>query len=66
MLTPPDEGAFQFWYKGKVYLAEAGLGALPGADAKDLKVTWWKLVRNKAGRMGWTSSDKFLNADACG
>lgn len=66
MLTPLGEGAYLFWYRGKVYQSGPDLAAMPGADGKALQATWWKQVRNKAGRTGWTSADGFDNADACG
>lgn len=67
MLTPLGEGAYLFWYKGKVY--QAGTVAMqgnPGIEGKGMTLTWWKQVRNKAGKIGWTQSDRFRNADACG
>jgi hypothetical protein len=39
---------------------------MPGVEGKGMSLTWWKLVRNKAGKMGWTRSERFRNADACG
>ena len=39
---------------------------MPGVDGKGMTLTWWKQVKNKAGKMGWTTSVKFQNADACG
>lgn len=66
MLTPLGEGAYLFWYQGKVYHSGVGLAAMPGVDGKGMKLTWWKQVRNKAGKTGWTRSDNFKNADACG
>jgi hypothetical protein len=66
MLTPLGEGAYQFWYQGKVYQSGIDLIAMPGVDASDAKLTWWKQVKNKAGKTGWTKSDRFKNADACG
>jgi hypothetical protein len=38
----------------------------PGIEGKGMTLTWWKQVRNKAGKTGWTKSDHFKNADACG
>ncbi|GAB2839932.1 hypothetical protein GCM10027277_03600 [Pseudoduganella ginsengisoli] len=66
MLAPLGEGSYLFWYRGKVYTSGAGLAAMPGVDGKDAKMTWWKQVENKAGKRGWTASDEFSNADACG
>ena len=67
MLTPLGEGAYLFWYKGKVYLAGSiEMQGNPGIDGKGMTLTWWKQVRNKAGKIGWTKSDRFRNADACG
>ncbi|MTW10194.1 hypothetical protein GM658_06220 [Pseudoduganella eburnea] len=66
MLSPLGEGAYLFWYRGKVYSSGTGLAAMPGADGKDARMTWWKQVKNKAGKRGWTTSDKFSNADSCG
>lgn len=67
MLTPLGEGAYLFWYKGKVY--EAGsidMQGNPGIEGKGMTLTWWKQVRNKAGQTGWTTSRDFGNVDACG
>lgn len=66
MLTPLGEGAYLFWYRGKVYHSGPELAALPGVGGKALRTTWWKQVRNKAGRTGWASADDFANADDCG
>lgn len=66
MLSPLGEGSFLFWYQGKVYQSGLDLAAMPGADARAAKMTWWKQVRNKSGKLGWTTSDKFNNVDACG
>jgi hypothetical protein len=66
MLTPLGEGAYRFWYRGKVYTSGADLQAMPGVEGKDLVMTWWKQVRNKSGRTGWTRSDAFDHVDACG
>ena len=66
MLAPLGEGFYRFWYRGKVYSSGIDLAAMPGVDGKGMTLTWWKLVRNKAGKMGWTRSDHFQNADACG
>jgi hypothetical protein len=66
MLTPLGEGSYRFWYKGKVYQSGIDLAAMPGVEGKTMKLTWWKQVRNKAGKVGWTKSEKFGNIDACG
>jgi len=66
MLSPLGEGAYLFWYQGKVYTSGIELAAMPGVDGKDAIITWWKQVENKAGKRGWTRSNDFLNADACG
>jgi hypothetical protein len=66
MLTPLGEGAYLFWYQGKVYQSAIDLAAMPGVEGKGMTLTWWKQVRNKAGKTGWTRSDHFQNADACG
>jgi hypothetical protein len=66
MLSPLGEGSYLFWYRGKIYESGGDLGAMPGVDGRDAKMIWWKLVKNKAGKKGWTDSDKFRNADACG
>lgn len=66
MLAPLGEGAYLFWYQGRVYQSGIDLAAMPGVDGKGMELTWWKQVRNKAGKTGWTKSDKFKNADACG
>ncbi|MBP1202342.1 hypothetical protein JOD97_000356 [Duganella sp. 1411] len=66
MLSPLGEGFYLFWYRGKVYTSGVGLATMPGADGKGAKMTWWKQVENKAGKRGWTTSDKFSNADSCG
>jgi len=66
LLSPLGEGAYLFWYRGKVYRSSTDLAAMPGVDAAGARMTWWKQVRNKAGKKGWTLSDKFSNADACG
>ncbi len=65
-LSPLGEGAFLFWYQGKVYRSSIDLASMPAADGKEAKMVWWKQVKNKAGKKGWTTSDKFSNADACG
>jgi hypothetical protein len=66
MLSPLGEGAYLFWYHGKVYESGAGLEAMPGVDASGSQMVWWKLIRNKAGKSGWTQSSSFTNVDACG
>ncbi len=66
MLSPLGEGSYLFWYQGKVYESGNGLAAMPGVDGRDAKFAWWKLVKDKAGRRGWTQSDKFGSVDACG
>lgn len=65
-LSPLGEGAYLYWYRGKVYKSGIDMAAMPGADAQGAKMTWWKLVRNQAGGVGWTRSDQFQNVDACG
>jgi hypothetical protein len=66
MLAPLGEGFYLFWYQGKVYRSGIELAALPGVKGDGMTLTWWKQVRNKAGKTGWTQSDHFQNADACG
>lgn len=67
LLTPLGEGAYRFWYKGKVYTAGSiEMQGNPGIEGKGMTLTWWKQVRNKAGRTGWTASRDFGNVDACG
>lgn len=66
MLAPLGEGSYLFWYQGKVYRSGIELAAMPGVEGKGMTLTWWKQVRNKAGKTGWTQSDHFQNADACG
>lgn len=66
MLSPLGEGAYLFWYRGKIYTSGTDLAAMPGVDGKDAQFTWWKLVKNKHGKKGWTTSEKFKGADACG
>lgn len=65
-LAPLGEGTYLFWYQGKVYRSGLDLGALTLAAGKELRMTWWKQVKNKAGKIGWTASEHFSNADACG
>jgi hypothetical protein len=66
MLAPLGEGAYRFWYRGKVYRSGIDLAAMPGVEGKGMTLVWWKLVRNKAGEIGWTRSERFRNADAWG
>ncbi|MES2126542.1 MAG: hypothetical protein V4463_04665 [Pseudomonadota bacterium] len=66
MLSPLGEGAYLFWYEGKVYRSGNDLRGMPEVDGAQLDMTWWKHVKNKAGKTGWTHSDKFNHADACG
>lgn len=67
MLAPLGEGAYLFWYKGKVYSAGSSvMQGNPGIEGTGMTLTWWKQVRNKAGQTGWTTSDHFRNVDACG
>ena len=65
MLAPLGEGFYLFWYQGKVYRSGIGLAALPGVEGNGMTLTWWKQVRNKTGKTGWTQSNHFQNADAC-
>lgn len=65
-LVPLGEGAYRFWYHGKVYQSGIAVQALPTVEGSELKLTWWKMVRNSAGQHGWTRSDKFQHMDACG
>lgn len=67
LLTPLGEGAYKFWYRGKVYQARSGaMPANPDTGGKGMTPAWWKQVRNNAGKTGWTKSDDFSNVDACG
>lgn len=66
MLAPLGEGFYLFWYQGKVYRSGIDLAAMPGVEGKGMTMTWWKHVRNKSGKTGWTKSNHFQNADACG
>jgi hypothetical protein len=66
MLAPLGEGFFLFWYQGKVYQSGLDLAAMPGVDGAGAKMIWWKLIRNKSGKSGWTVSNRFTNVDACG
>ena len=65
-LSPLGEGQYLFWYQGKVYRSGGDLASMPGVDARDARMTWWKLVKNRAGNSGWTHSDRFRHVDACG
>lgn len=60
------EGAYLFWYHGKVYDSGAMMATEFFQPGGSPETVWWKKVRNKAGKTGWSSSDKFGNADACG
>lgn len=64
-LAPLGEGAFLFWYHGKVYRSSIDLGSSAAAGARPPRISWWKLVRNQAGQSGWTRSDHFKHVDAC-
>lgn len=66
LLAPKGEGSYLFWYEGKVYQSGSELSGMPGVDGRGAKLIWWKQVRNKAGKSGWTTSEKFQNIDACG
>lgn len=66
MLAPMGEGSYLFWYDGKVYQSGQDLAGMQGVDGRDAKMIWWKQVRNKAGKSGWTVSEKFQHIDACG
>lgn len=66
MLSPLGEGAYLFWYQGKVYESGNALTAMEGVDGRGSKMTWWKLIKNRANKTGWTQSEKFSNVDACG
>lgn len=67
LLTPLGEGAYLFWYKGKVYEAHGHeMQSLGGVDGKGMTLTWWQQVRNKAGQTGWARDGQFRNIDACG
>lgn len=66
MLSPLGEGFYLFWYQGKVYQSGLALAAMPGVDGREAKMIWWKLVKNRKGKTGWTNSSKFNNVDACG
>jgi hypothetical protein len=65
MLSPLGEGYYLFWYQGKVYRSGGDLAATPGVEGREFKMTWWKLVKNSDGKIGWTNSSKFNNADDC-
>ncbi|WP_332848643.1 hypothetical protein [Massilia sp. S19_KUP03_FR1] len=66
MLAPVGEGSYLFWYEGKVYRSGNNLAGMPGVDGRGAKMVWWKQVRNKTGKSGWTLSQKFQHVDACG
>jgi len=66
ILSPLGEGDWLFWYRDRVYRSGDALASVIAAQAQPLKARWWKLVKNHAGAEGWTASDKFRNADACG
>ncbi|WP_061941962.1 hypothetical protein [Collimonas pratensis] len=66
VVSPLGEGSYLFWYEGKIYQSGNNLAGMPGVDGRAAKMTWWKQVRNKSGKSGWTASDKFKNVDACG
>ncbi|WP_426110347.1 hypothetical protein [Massilia sp. PWRC2] len=66
MVSPLGEGAYLFWYQGKVYKSGTDLAGMPGVDAGAAKFVWWKQVRNSASKSGWTRSEKFKAVDACG
>jgi hypothetical protein len=66
MVSPLGEGSYLFWYQGKIYQSGNDLAGMPGVDGSEAKMTWWKQVRNKSGKRGWTTSDKFMNVDTCG
>jgi hypothetical protein len=66
MVAPLGEGTYRFWYRGKFYTSGEALTTMPGVEAREASFIWWKQVRNKAGRSGWTSSEKFTHVDACG
>jgi hypothetical protein len=65
MVTPLGEGAYRFWYQGKVYVSGSDLRAMP-TSGQPARFTWWKQVKNNAGKTGWTASDQFSHVDACG
>lgn len=64
-LSPLGEGAYQFWYRGKVYRSGEALGAMPDNAATGSDLSWWKQVKLQSGKSGWTRSEKFSGADAC-
>lgn len=66
MLSPLGEGFYLYWYQGKVYHSGIELTAMNGVGGENAKMTWWKLVRNRAGQIGWTTSNQFSNVDDCG
>ena len=63
-LAPLGEGVYRFWYRGKVYQSSEDM--LPMPTVREAEITWWKQVRNRRGQTGWTRSDRFTGADACG
>lgn len=65
VVAPLGEGAYRFWYQGRVYTSGAGLAGMLAGPSKT-RFTWWKQVKNAAGKTGWTASEKFSNVDACG
>jgi hypothetical protein len=66
LLSPLGEGFYLYWYHGKVYESGLDMAAMPGVGGQEAQMVWWKLVRNKAGQIGWTRSNDFRNVDACG
>lgn len=66
MVAPLGEGAYLFWYQGKIYKSGNDLAGMPGGDEREAKFVWWKQVINSAGKSGWTRSEKFKEVDACG
>ena len=66
LLSPLGEGSYLFWYDGKVYQSGNDLAGMPRVNDGNAKLIWWKQVRNKAGKSGWTLSEKFRDVDACG
>ncbi len=68
------EGYWKFWFKGRFDVEQ-----IPDIDdsARDTEldlrmlshpeVTWWVKIRNRYGKLGWTTeTDGFEGADACG
>ncbi|MDQ2819320.1 MAG: hypothetical protein M3Y65_02795 [Pseudomonadota bacterium] len=66
LLSPLGEGSYLFWYEGKVYRSGNDLAGMPRVDDREANMVWWKQVRNKTGKSGWTRSEKFRDVDACG